>query len=57
MHCPKCSCLSQVEVNLKADGYARNLFECGLCGAVWTLAGESKIVVSGGGVEAAETLR
>lgn len=48
MYCPLCSCLKEVEVNYKSEGYTKNLYECGHCGTVWTLAKESTVVVHEG---------
>jgi uncharacterized Zn finger protein len=48
MYCPTCSSLSEVEVNFKSDGYTRNLYECGHCGAVWAIAKEKTVVIREG---------
>lgn len=37
MDCPICSDNTRVEVNMKADGFAKNMFECGHCGALWAM--------------------
>ena len=34
--CPICHSTSQVEIDIHADGFANNLEECGVCGALWT---------------------
>lgn len=39
--CPICHSIDRVEVDMHADGFARNLEECGICGALWS-QGRSK---------------
>lgn len=34
--CPICHSIDRVEVDMHADGFARNLEECGVCGALWS---------------------
>lgn len=34
MQCPICSNSSGIDIDLHADGYSDNLFECE-CGAIW----------------------
>jgi uncharacterized Zn finger protein len=34
--CPICHSANRVEIDIHADGFAKNLEECGICGAVWT---------------------
>lgn len=44
--CPNCLSGSRVEINMKADGFAQNIFECGLCGALWTLNGSIEVLLA-----------
>lgn len=48
MQCPKCGNRTRVEVHLRADGFARNLLECGGCGALWTLKREEAVLIHDG---------
>lgn len=36
MHCPICKSSKKVEIDMHADGYAKDLLECNECGAIWT---------------------
>jgi len=35
MECPVCKDKAHVEIDTHSDGYAKNLQECGECGALW----------------------
>jgi len=35
MHCPICNESTQIDIDIHADGYARDLVECSQCGALW----------------------
>jgi len=35
MECPVCKHKEHLEIDTHADGYAKNLMECGDCGALW----------------------
>ncbi len=35
--CPICHNGNRVEVDIHADGFANNLEECGVCGALWSM--------------------
>ncbi len=35
MKCPTCNTTHGVEIDIHADGYARNVLECADCGSVW----------------------
>ena len=35
--CPICHSGNHVEVDIHADGFAQNLEECGVCGALWSM--------------------
>ncbi len=35
MQCPICSNSTGVEIDMHSDGYAKDLFECTSCGALW----------------------
>ncbi len=35
MNCPICDSTSSIEIDMHADGYARNLMECAECEAIW----------------------
>ena len=45
--CPICHSIDRVEVDIHADGFARNLEECGVCGAVWSQDGRQTRLVHG----------
>src|SRR5512145_2538957 len=34
--CPICHSIDRVEIDTHADGFASNLEECGVCGALWS---------------------
>ena len=40
--CPICHSIDRVEIDIHADGFAKNLEECGVCGALWS-QGKDKI--------------
>lgn len=48
MNCPICSCGSRVEVNMKSEGFAQSMFECGQCGVLWAEADGVEILLSSG---------
>jgi hypothetical protein len=33
---------------MKADGFARSMFECGHCGLLWTMKGNMNVIISQG---------
>ena len=39
MNCPICNNSEHVEVDLHADGFSQDAFECGDCGGLWTYSG------------------
>jgi len=45
MNCPSCNSKGHIEVDLHADGFAQDLCECGACGAVWTMTGDSLKII------------
>ena len=45
--CPICHSIDHVELDIHADGYARNLEECGVCGALWSQDGRQTRLVHG----------
>ncbi len=45
--CPICHSIDHVEIDMHADGFARNLEECGVCGALWSLDGRKTRLVHG----------
>jgi len=45
--CPICHCTDHVEVDIHADGFASNLEECGVCGALWSQEGRQARLVHG----------
>jgi len=45
--CPICHSIDQVQIDTHADGYARNLEECGICGALWSQGKTSAKLVHG----------
>ena len=48
MECPICHTTTHVEIDTHSDGYAKNLQECGDCGALWITQGDRLIVVHDG---------
>lgn len=38
MECPTCNDKTHVEIDLHAEGFSQDAFECGECGCVWTFA-------------------
>lgn len=45
--CPICHSTDQVQVDIHADGYAHNLEECGVCGALWSQDQDQVRIVHG----------
>lgn len=45
MECPGCHKKSRIEIDLHPDGYAKNLQECGDCGALWILDGNLEVLL------------
>jgi transcription elongation factor Elf1 len=45
--CPICHSIDQVQIDMHADGFARNLEECGVCGALWSQDGRKTRLVHG----------
>lgn len=46
MKCPICSDRSGIEIDMHADGYAKHVFECSRCGALWLhRAGEAELLI------------
>lgn len=35
MKCPVCNSTTAIEIDIHADGYAKDLFECTICEALW----------------------
>lgn len=35
MNCPICNNTTGIEIDIHADGYAKDLIECARCGALW----------------------
>ena len=35
MKCPICATRTGIEIDMHADGYAKNVLECTNCGALW----------------------
>ena len=45
MKCPLCKETGHIEIDLHADGYCQDVFECGDCGVIWTtVGGQQKII-------------
>ena len=40
MNCPLCNSKEHVEIDLHADGFTQDAYECGDCGAVWVHSSE-----------------
>jgi len=47
MECPVCKTRTRVEIDTHSDGFAKNLQECGKCGALWTTEGDRSILIHG----------
>lgn len=45
--CPICHSIDHVEIDIHADGFARNLEECGVCGALWSQDGRQAHLIHG----------
>jgi transcription elongation factor Elf1 len=45
--CPICHSTDRVELDIHADGFAGNLEECGVCGALWSQDGATTRLVHG----------
>jgi transcription elongation factor Elf1 len=43
--CPTCQDTDHIEIDTHADGYAANLQECGICGTLWTVRGDTNQVI------------
>jgi len=41
MKCPICCNRQNIEIGLHADGFSRDILECGDCGAIWTYSGNT----------------
>ena len=37
MQCPVCHSIEQKGMDLKSEGFKEDIFECGLCGASWSI--------------------
>jgi len=47
MECPICKNSHHVEIDTHSDGFAENLQECGLCGALWTIEKSKDVLIHG----------
>lgn len=47
MRCPLCKSSKHVEVDLHAEGFSQDAFECGDCGGIWTYSGEAIKIIKG----------
>ena len=47
MKCPLCKGREHVEIDLHAEGFSQDAFECGDCGAIWTFSGEVLKIIKG----------
>jgi len=47
MECPICQNKTHVELDTHSDGYADNLQECGVCGALWISRVGDPIIIHG----------
>jgi len=48
MKCPFCKSKSRIEVDLHADGFAKEACECGNCEAIWTYIGNDLKIIKQG---------
>ena len=46
MECPVCHKKNHNEIDLHSDGYAKDLMECGDCGALWIMKRSLEVLVS-----------
>lgn len=37
MRCPVCNNREHVDIDLHSEGFAEDIIECGVCGAVWSV--------------------
>lgn len=51
MKCPICKSIEHIEIDLHADGFSQDAFECGDCGALWTYCGKELKVMKGQSVK------
>lgn len=45
MNCPLCKSTAHIEIDLHADGFAKDTCECGDCGGIWTYLGKDLKVI------------
>jgi len=45
--CPVCHNANHVEIDIHADGFANNLGECGVCGALWSMDKDNSRLIHG----------
>ncbi len=46
MNCPICNSATSIEIDMHADGYAKNLMECAECEAIWFSENEEVVLLS-----------
>lgn len=45
MKCPICKSSGHIDIDLHADGFSHDVYECGDCGGIWTSTGKvTKII-------------
>ncbi len=46
MKCPNCNSTTAIEIDIHADGYAKDLFECTKCEALWLADANGIAIIS-----------
>ena len=46
MNCPLCKNVGHIEIDLHAEGYCQDAFECGDCGGIWTYSGKDIKIIN-----------
>lgn len=47
MKCPLCKSSKHVEIDLHAEGFSGDVYECGDCGSIWALNQEGLKIIKG----------
>ncbi len=47
MTCPLCKSKKHVKIDLHAEGFSQDVYECGDCGAIWTFSNNALKIIKG----------